>query len=97
MMQALYTCMCSLHVLIHSKVACKWHGLLACQVHIALPLQDQGGCEACVGFAVTAAAEAAINVHLGQSWNKLNLSEQDLSFSRCGQNCRVKIHRYGLV
>jgi C1A family cysteine protease len=45
--------------------------------------QDQGGCGACVGFAVTAAAEAAINVHLGQSWNMLSLSEQDLSFCRC--------------
>jgi hypothetical protein len=33
-----------------------------------------------VGFAVTAAAEAAINVHLQQDWNRLNLSEQALSF-----------------
>jgi hypothetical protein len=50
-------------------------------------MQDQGECEACVGFAVTAAAEAAVNVHLGQSWNRLNLSEQDLSFCRWVGDC----------
>jgi hypothetical protein len=46
-------------------------------------LQDQGGCSACVGFAVTAAAEAAINTHKQQNWDKLGLSEQDLSFCKC--------------
>jgi hypothetical protein len=51
--------------------------------HLLLLLQDQGSCSACVGFAVTAAAEAAINVYKQQSWNKLGLSEQDLSFCRC--------------
>ncbi|WIA24084.1 hypothetical protein OEZ85_013692 [Tetradesmus obliquus] len=44
------------------------------------PAQDQGTCSVCVGFAVTAAAEAAINVYKQQSWDKLGLSEQDLSF-----------------
>jgi C1A family cysteine protease len=43
-------------------------------------LQDQGDCSSCVGFALTAAAEAAINVHKQQSWDKLGLSEQALSF-----------------
>jgi hypothetical protein len=33
-----------------------------------------------VGFAVTAAAEAAANVYKQQNWDKLGLSEQDLSF-----------------
>lgn len=47
-----------------------------------MPLQDQKTCSACVGFAFTAAAEAAINVYLQQSWKKLNLSEQDVSFCR---------------
>jgi hypothetical protein len=45
-------------------------------------LQNQGECSACVGFAVTAAAEAAVNVYKQQSWDKLGLSEQDLSFCR---------------
>ncbi|WIA24077.1 hypothetical protein OEZ85_013685 [Tetradesmus obliquus] len=42
----------------------------------------QGTCSVCVGFAVTAAAEAAINVYKQQSWDKLGLSEQDLSFCK---------------
>ncbi|WIA24130.1 hypothetical protein OEZ85_013725 [Tetradesmus obliquus] len=46
------------------------------------PAQDQGKCAACVGFAFTAAAEAAVNVYLQQSWSKLNLSEQDVSFCK---------------
>uniref|UniRef100_A0A383W290 Peptidase C1A papain C-terminal domain-containing protein n=1 Tax=Tetradesmus obliquus TaxID=3088 RepID=A0A383W290_TETOB len=46
------------------------------------PAQDQGRCSSCVGFAVTAAAEAAINVHRQQSWRSFNLSEQDLSFCK---------------
>ncbi|WIA34729.1 hypothetical protein OEZ86_013039 [Tetradesmus obliquus] len=46
------------------------------------PAQDQAGCAACVGFAVTAAAEAAVNVYKQQSWDKLSLSEQDLSFCK---------------
>ncbi|WIA38177.1 hypothetical protein OEZ86_001528 [Tetradesmus obliquus] len=46
------------------------------------PAQDQGTCASCVGFAVTAAAEAAINVYKQQSWDKLGLSEQDLSFCK---------------
>jgi hypothetical protein len=45
-------------------------------------LQDQGICSACVGFAVTAAAEAAVNVCKQQNWDKLGLSEQDLSFCK---------------
>jgi C1A family cysteine protease len=32
-----------------------------------IPVQDQGSCSACVGFAVTAAAEAAINSYKQQS------------------------------
>jgi hypothetical protein len=39
-------------------------------------------CSSCVGFAFTAAAEAAVNAHLQQSWNRLNLSEQDVSFCK---------------
>jgi hypothetical protein len=35
-----------------------------------------------VAFAITAAAEAAVNVKLQQSWEKLSLSEQDLGFCR---------------
>jgi hypothetical protein len=35
-----------------------------------------------VGFTVTAAAEAAINVYKQQSWRNLSLSEQDLSFCK---------------
>ncbi|WIA18232.1 hypothetical protein OEZ85_009701 [Tetradesmus obliquus] len=46
------------------------------------PAQDQGRCSSCVGFAVTAAAEAAINVHRQQSRRSFNLSEQDLSFCK---------------
>lgn len=46
------------------------------------PAQDQSTCSACVGFAFTAAAEAAVNVHLQQSWDKLSLSEQDASFCK---------------
>uniref|UniRef100_A0A383VBJ7 Peptidase C1A papain C-terminal domain-containing protein n=1 Tax=Tetradesmus obliquus TaxID=3088 RepID=A0A383VBJ7_TETOB len=46
------------------------------------PAQDQLECSACVGFAATAAAEAAINVYLQQNWVNTNLSEQDLSFCR---------------
>lgn len=46
------------------------------------PAQTQGTCLSCVGFAMTAAAEAAINVYKQQSWQKLNLSEQDLSFCK---------------
>jgi hypothetical protein len=45
-------------------------------------MQNQLGCSACVGFAVTAAAEAAVNVHLQQHWSNLSLSEQDLSFCK---------------
>jgi C1A family cysteine protease len=41
-------------------------------------LQDQGNCSACVVFAVTAAAEAAVNVYTQQNWNSISLSEQDL-------------------
>ncbi|WIA14374.1 hypothetical protein OEZ85_002903 [Tetradesmus obliquus] len=44
------------------------------------PAQDQGTCSSCVGFAVTAAAEAAVNAYKQQSWDKLGLSEQDLIF-----------------
>jgi C1A family cysteine protease len=44
--------------------------------------QDQGRCSTCVGFAVTAAAEAAINVYKQQSWDRLDLSEQDFSFCK---------------
>uniref|UniRef100_A0A383WKQ7 Peptidase C1A papain C-terminal domain-containing protein n=1 Tax=Tetradesmus obliquus TaxID=3088 RepID=A0A383WKQ7_TETOB len=46
------------------------------------PAQDQGLCASCVGFAVTAAAEAVINVQRQQSWRNFNLSEQDLSFCK---------------
>uniref|UniRef100_A0A383W5T9 Peptidase C1A papain C-terminal domain-containing protein n=1 Tax=Tetradesmus obliquus TaxID=3088 RepID=A0A383W5T9_TETOB len=46
------------------------------------PAKSQGICSACVGFAITAAAEAAINVYKQQSWDKLSLSEQDLSFCK---------------
>ncbi|WIA18237.1 hypothetical protein OEZ85_009706 [Tetradesmus obliquus] len=46
------------------------------------PAQDQGECSSCVGFAVTAAAEAAINVYKQQDWRDLSLSEADLSFCR---------------
>jgi C1A family cysteine protease len=46
------------------------------------PAQDQGSCSSCVGFAVTAAAEAAVNVYQQQAWQMLNLSEQDLSFCK---------------
>jgi C1A family cysteine protease len=49
---------------------------------LLLLLQDQGACSACVGFAVTAAVEAAVNVYKQQNWDKLGLSEQDLSFCR---------------
>jgi hypothetical protein len=48
----------------------------------ALPVQDQLTCSACVGFVFTAAAEAAVNVHMLQSWDKLSLSEQDISFCK---------------
>ncbi|WIA34515.1 hypothetical protein OEZ86_012838 [Tetradesmus obliquus] len=44
------------------------------------PAQNQGACSSCVGFAVTAAAEAAVNVYKQQNWDKLSLSEQALSF-----------------
>jgi hypothetical protein len=47
-------------------------------------MQDQGSCGACVGFALTAAAEAAVNVHQGSSWSSVELSESDLSFCRYG-------------
>jgi hypothetical protein len=47
-----------------------------------LLLQNQATCSACVGFVFTAAAEAAVNVHLQQRWNKLSLSEQDVSFCK---------------
>lgn len=46
------------------------------------PAQDQRGCSACVGFAATAAIEAAINVYKQQSWPKLNLSEADFTFCK---------------
>jgi C1A family cysteine protease len=45
-------------------------------------LQDQRECGACVGFAATAAAEAAINVYKQQNWQQLSLSEQDFSFCK---------------
>jgi hypothetical protein len=45
-------------------------------------MQNQGSCGACVGFTMTAAAEAAINVYKQQQWRILGLSEQDLSFCR---------------
>jgi hypothetical protein len=51
------------------------------------PAQDQLTCSACVGFAVTAAAEAAVNVYRQQSWDRLGLSEQDLNFCRCAHSC----------
>jgi hypothetical protein len=35
-----------------------------------------------VGFTITAAAEAAINVYKQQSWDKLGLSEQDFCFCK---------------
>jgi hypothetical protein len=35
-----------------------------------------------VGFAATAAAEAAVNVYKQQNWQQLSLSEQDLSFCK---------------
>jgi hypothetical protein len=47
-----------------------------------LLVQDQGKCAACVGFALTAAAEAAVNVYKQQNWQKTSLSEQYMSF--CG-------------
>jgi hypothetical protein len=47
------------------------------------------------GFAVTAAAEAAVNMYRQQSWDKLGLSEQDLSFCRCVRNCAF--HSIGFV
>jgi C1A family cysteine protease len=62
---------------------CKW--LLLYERIVLLPyaaVQKQGDCSACVGFAVTAAAEAAINVYKQQSWQKLNLSEQDFCFCK---------------
>jgi C1A family cysteine protease len=46
------------------------------------PAQNQGSCSACVGFAATAAAEAAVNVYRQQQWNSVGLSEQDFSFCR---------------
>jgi hypothetical protein len=46
------------------------------------PARDQGKCSACMGFAGTAAAEAAVNVYLQQDWKNLSLSEQDFSFCR---------------
>lgn len=52
------------------------------RVALISPAQKQGDCSACVGFAVTAAAEAAVNVYKQQSWHKLNLSEQDLCFCK---------------
>jgi C1A family cysteine protease len=45
-------------------------------------LQDQGECSSCIGFAMTAAAEAALNVYKQQSWQKASLSEQDMSFCK---------------
>jgi C1A family cysteine protease len=51
------------------------------------PAQDQLACSSCVGFAVTAAAEAAVNIYRQQSWDKLGLSEQDLSICRCVCSC----------
>jgi hypothetical protein len=51
-------------------------------LYALLCLQDQGNCAACLGFASTAAAEAAINVNRQQNWDKLGLSEQDISFCR---------------
>lgn len=68
-----------------------------CQTHTRCHLQDQKGCAACVGFAVTAAAEAAVNVYKQQSWDKLSLSEQDFSFCRCdcrGSGLNIRLQRY---
>ncbi|KAF8060353.1 Wscd1 [Scenedesmus sp. PABB004] len=46
------------------------------------PAQNQGSCGSCVGFALTAAGEAAVNAHMLQDWPALGLSEQDASFCR---------------
>lgn len=46
------------------------------------PAQDQGDCAACTGFALTAAAEAAVNVYKQQSWPLVSVSEQYISFCR---------------
>jgi hypothetical protein len=56
--------------------------LLLAPCMFVVQVQHQGLCSAYVGFAVTAAAEAAVNVYKQQSWHKLNLSEQDLSFCK---------------
>jgi hypothetical protein len=45
-------------------------------------LQDQQTCSSCVGFAATAALEAAVNVYKQQSWSQLSLSEQDFNFCK---------------
>jgi C1A family cysteine protease len=82
------------------SIAVLWQAVHASCIAYGLPslqcsaLQDQNSCGACVGFAVTAAAEAAINVHLGQNWNRLNLSEQDLSFCRYGLNLSINSHEW---
>lgn len=55
---------------------------IVCIAVVFSSLQDQQGCTACVGFAATAAIEAAVNVYKQQSWTKLNLSEADFSFCK---------------
>jgi hypothetical protein len=74
------------------EVSVQVHHALHCLALLSNPFapaitccwQTQGDCSACVGFAVTAAAGAAINVYKQQSWDKLGLSEQDLSFCKFG-------------
>lgn len=56
------------------------HAAYQIAVHHNPLLQNQGDCAACVGFAATAALEAAVNVYKQQSWSKLSLSEQDFNF-----------------
>lgn len=73
----------AVHVVCSSIRLC--YILLLCTCCFPLPhaaVQKQGDCSACVGFAVTAAAEAAVNVYKQQSWHKLNLSEQVLCFCK---------------
>jgi hypothetical protein len=59
------------------------HGVFAQYQEVVLVwTQDEAVCAAVVGFVATAAAEAAINVYLQQSWSRLSLSEQDFSFCK---------------
>jgi hypothetical protein len=45
-------------------------------------LQNVRECAAIAAFIATAAAEAAVNVYMNQSWSKLSLSEADFSFCK---------------